>query len=394
MRNRDVVRVTFLAALTLFGLWLVYALRHVVLLAGVSAFLAIALEPGVTFIQRAVRSRGVAVAIMVVALVLSIAAFVASVVPPISAQVANLIDNIPQYSRTLQDENTTLGRLFTRYNVPQRLQSAIGDASSFARSVPSVFGAVFGTVASVITNFLVVLVLTLYFLINAPRIKREGLRLLPPSRRVRTAAVADRVFGKVGGWMEGNVLISIVAGIIAFVGLLLIGVPYPHALAMWVAIADLIPMVGAMLGALVCTLVAAIALGPLKGAITLAFFLAYQQIENYVIQPRIMKRTVDISPATVIISAMAGGTLLGPIGVLMAVPAAASIKVVANELMRNNAPPAPVTAEDDTEPEAVANELMHNDDTSAPAVAEDEPKPRRVTRGPARGPKRRRSKQR
>ena len=337
------MRATLLVALTVFGLWLIYALRHVVLLAGVSAFLAIALEPGVTSIQRLVRSRGLAVAVMLVALILATAAFVASVAPPISAQVANLIDNIPRYSKTLQDEHTTVGRLFTRYNVPDRLRAAVGNASTWAKGI----GSVFGTVASVITNLLVVLVLTLYFLINAPRIKQEGLRLLPSSRRVRAAAMADKVFGKVGGWMEGNILISIIAGIVAFVGLLLIRVPYPHALAMWVAISDLIPMVGAMLGALVCTAVAAIALGPVKGVITLLFFLAYQQVENYFIQPRVMKRTVDVSPATVILSAMAGGTLLGPVGVLLAVPAAASIKVVANELMHNNQTPAPPMAEED-----------------------------------------------
>lgn len=342
LKNRDVVRITLLVAVTVFGLWLVYALRHVVLLAGVSAFLAIALEPSVTFIQRLVRSRGLAVAMMLIALVLAITAFVASVVPPISAQVSNLVDNIPEYSKTLQDEHTTVGRLFTRYDVPDRLRAVVGNASTWTKGI----GSVFGTVASVITNSLVVMVLTLYFLINAPRIKREGLRLLPPGRRARTAAVADKVFGKVGGWMEGNILISVIAGIVGFVGLLLIGVPYPHALAMWVAIADLIPMVGALLGALVCTAVAAIALGPVKGAITLVFFLAYQQIENYLIQPRVMKRTVDVSPATVIISAMAGGTLLGPIGVLLAVPAAASIKVVANEMMRtDHTPPRPMAEE-------------------------------------------------
>lgn len=342
MRSRDVVRITFLVALTLFGLWLIYALRHVVLLAGVSAFLAIALEPGVTGIQRLVRSRGLAVAMMLIAVVLAITGFVASVAPPISAQVSNLIDNIPRYSETLQDEHTTVGKLFTRYDVPNRLKAAVGNASTWTKGI----GSVFGTVASVITNFLVVMVLTLYFLFNAPRIKQEGLRLLPPARRARTAGVVDKVFGKVGGWMEGNILISVIAGIVSFVGLLLIGVPYPHALAMWVAISDLIPMVGALLGAIVCTAVAAIALGPVKGAITLAFFLAYQQLENYLIQPRVMKRTVDVSPATVIISAMAGGTLLGPIGVLLAVPAAASIKVIANEMMHNDpTPPRPMAEE-------------------------------------------------
>jgi predicted PurR-regulated permease PerM len=329
VRNRDVVRITLVVALTLFGLWLIYALRHVVLLAGVSAFLAIALEPGVSFIQRLVRSRGLAIAIMLFALLLSTAAFVASVVPPISEQVRNLIDNIPEYSEALKSKNTAIGRLFVRYDVPERLKSAVGNASAWAAGI----GSVFGTVASVITNFLVVLVLTLYFLFNAPRLKREGLRLVPPSRRVRVGSIVDKVFAKVGGWMEGNILVSVAAGIVGFVGLLLIGVPYPHALAMWVAIADLIPMVGALLGAVVCTIVAAIAGGPVQGAVTLAFFLAYQQVENYVIQPRIMKRTVDVSAATVILSAMAGGTLLGPIGVLLAVPGAASIKVVANELM-------------------------------------------------------------
>src|SRR5207247_11245508 len=115
-------------------------------------------------------------------------------------------------------------------------------------------------------------------------------------RPAAAAGMAAQWVGSVCGWLDGCVLLSSVAGIVAFVGLLLIRVPYPHALAMWVAIADLIPMVGAMLGALVCTAVAAIALGPVKGVITLLFFLAYQQVENYFIQPRVMKLTVDVSP--------------------------------------------------------------------------------------------------
>lgn len=331
--TRRVVRITLVVAATLIGVALLYSIRHVILLAAVSAFLAIALEPAVTFLQRLVRSRVSAIGVMMAMLVLAIGAFVASVAPPIVDQVQNLDRKIPQYARQFNDSSTTLGELQRRFRITDRLEPGVKKVTSAVSNV----GGVFGTIASVITNVLVVMVLTVYFLANAPRIKQEGLRLLPLPKRKRTAAVMDEVFGRVGGWMEGNILISLIAGVVSYFALLAIGVPYPHALAMWVAITDLIPMVGAMLGALVCVLVAFFAgvsggMGATPGVLTAAFFLAYQQVENYVISPRVMKRTVDISAVTVILAALIGGTLLGPVGVLLAVPAAAAIKVVANEL--------------------------------------------------------------
>jgi predicted PurR-regulated permease PerM len=327
VRSREVVRITLVVAATLLGLYLLYRIRSVILLVGIAAFLAVALEPGVTFLQRLVKSRGLAVAVMAVLVVLAIGGFVASVVPPITRQAQNLAENLPVWSRQLESSSTTLGRLEQRFQIRERVQAAVKNASSVVSGV----GSVFGTVVSAVANLLIVLVLSLYFLINAPRMRREGLGLLPVAKRQRAGALVDKIFAKVGGWMQGNILISVIAGVASFTALLLLGVPYPAALAMWVAITDLIPMVGAMLGALVCVVVAFFT-DTTTGFLTLGFFLIYQQVENYLISPRVMKRTLDVSPVAVILAALIGGSLLGPVGVLLAVPAAASIKVAAQEL--------------------------------------------------------------
>lgn len=334
VRNRDVVRITFMAAVTLAGLAILWQLRSVVLIAGVAFFVAVALEPGVKLTMRVVRKRSAAVAIMLLLVVAAVSGFVASLVPPISEQVGHLIDQIPGYIEDIQDTDTPVGRLFERYEVQKKIQDAVAKVPQ--TDLVSRVGAIFGTVFGAIANFLVFLVLFLYFLANMPRVKVSALRFVPRPRRARAASVVEKVFAKVGGWMEGLVLISITAGVVAFVFLLIVGVPYPHALAMFVSMSALIPMVGATLGAIASALVAGIAEGPVTGIGTFAFFALYQQVENYVISPRIMKKTVDVSPATVILAAMAGGTLLGPIGILLAVPTSATIKVLVQEVMLNN----------------------------------------------------------
>jgi predicted PurR-regulated permease PerM len=331
MPSREVARITLIVALVLvaagFAVALIYSIRHVLLLVGLAAFLAVALEPAVTAIQRFIRSRPMAVGVMALIMVFVISLFVAAVVPPMTKQVRNLIDKLPSYGEQLKDRSTRLGQLEERFHITKRL----GETADRASAAMSDIGKVFGTVAGVLTDFLVILALTLYFLANAPRLKAEGLRLVPAGRRKRTAAILEQVFGKVGGWMEGNLLISVIAGTLSFGFLLAAGIPYPAALAMWVAITDMIPAVGALLGAMVCVIVAFFA-GVPQGIAAIVFFLIYQQIENYVISPRVMKRTVDISAVAVIVAALVGGTLLGVIGVLLAVPAAASLKVIGSEL--------------------------------------------------------------
>ncbi|MGH2773178.1 MAG: AI-2E family transporter [Actinomycetota bacterium] len=330
MASRDVIRITLTVAGTLMVLWVLWLVREVLLLIGVAAFLALAMEPAVTFFQRFVKSRGLAVAGVVVLILAFLTLFFAAIGPPIVAQTDRLIDNLPELGEDLRDDSTLLGRLERQFDLTERLQDAAGKVSQAVARVPSFVGTVFGLVA----DFLVVMVLTIYFLLNAPEIKKGGIKLLPPGKQKKTAEVSDLVFAKVGGWMEGVLLIAFIAGVISFVVLAVLGVPYPAALAMWVAIADMIPMVGAMLGAVVCITVAFFT-GAVPGVVATIFFLIYQQVENYVIAPRVMKRSVDVSAAAVIIAVLVGGTLLGPIGVLLAVPAAASLKVIAQQTWLN-----------------------------------------------------------
>ncbi|MEO7804173.1 MAG: AI-2E family transporter [Actinomycetota bacterium] len=320
MRTRDVVRITLAVAGTLIALTGLFMIRHILLLVGVAAFLAIAMEPAVAFIQKYVKSRKFSVTLMLTAVVAFFALFFASIVPPIASQVANLIDDLPKYQKQLQDDSTLLGSIERRFEVTKKLKRF---ASKVAGSL--------GTIAATFADALVIVALTIYILANLPKLKQQASTLVPTSKRRKTLDMTDLVFSKVGGWMEGNIFISIIAGVVTFIALRLIGVPFPAALAMWVAIADMIPMVGAMLGAAVCVAVAFFTgVGP--GIATAIFFLVYQQIENYIISPRVMKRTVDVSALAVIIAALVGAKLLGVVGVLLAVPAAASIKVIAKEL--------------------------------------------------------------
>jgi predicted PurR-regulated permease PerM len=177
-----------------------------------------------------------------------------------------------------------------------------------------------------------VLILTLYFLSAYPNIKRGAYRLIPRSRRARVGLIADEILSRVGGYVLGNLATSVVAGVAAFVFFMIAKVPYPVALAMLVAIFDLIPLVGATIAAVVCTAVAFF-VSVQVGIFSTAYFLVYQQVENFVVVPKVMKRTVDISPLATIVAALVGGTLLGVMGALLAIPVAAAIQLIGSEVI-------------------------------------------------------------
>ena len=204
--------------------------------------------------------------------------------------------------------------------------------------LPSLASASFSTVlgitrsvGSIIFNLLTVFILTVYFLLSLPRTERLTEALFVGPNRERDVRVFQQSVERIGGYVSGNIGVSIIAGIASFIALVLIGVPFAAALAMWVAIADLIPTVGATLGALAAVIVAAFA-GWGQVIITVIYFVVYQQVENYVIVPRVMKKAVDLSPAMVIVSVLIGGSLAGFAGALLALPVAAALKVVIQDI--------------------------------------------------------------
>jgi predicted PurR-regulated permease PerM len=311
---------------TQLGLSAVVAARDVLVRAVVALFIAVSLDPAVRWLARRGLRRGVAVtAIFVVTFGLA-AAFLISVIPPMVAQFRALIDDLPRYTAELQDRSSQFRELNERFNLTSQLEG-------LARTLPARLGsgllgftgALFGAVFSTLT----VLVLTLYFMAGLPRLQRGLVRLFPAERRSRTADIVQVVVDKVGDYMIGNLLISIVAGLASFVVFALLDVPFFVPLAFLIAICDLIPMIGATLGAVIGVAVTMFTrpLWPTTVLVAL-FFLVYQQVENYLIAPRILRTTVDLSAAAVLLAGLIGATALGLVGALMAIPVAAALRML------------------------------------------------------------------
>lgn len=260
-----------------------YSIRSILVLVLIALFLAVSLDPAVQWLLRLGLRRSTAVTIISLVVVVMVAGFMWSVVPAIVHQTGMLLADLPGYLRTLSDESKVVREITDRYDLTDRLSALVaGIPAKLAGGAVGFVRGFIGTAASTIT----VLVLTVYFMTDLPRV-REGLPRLFPSRRRRVAEITDVVVEKVGGYMIGNLTISLIAGVAAYVCLTLVGVPFALPLAAAVAIADLIPMVGATLGAVICLVVSLFAVGiwP-RTVIVLIFFILYQQAENYLIAPR------------------------------------------------------------------------------------------------------------
>jgi predicted PurR-regulated permease PerM len=332
--RRSPFRFAFTAALGVGVAYLLYtalvSAQEVLILILVSAILAIGLHPLVIRLERLGMRRGAALALVFLGVAAFFTAFGFAVVPPIVNEVKSFIDAAPGYLQDLR-RNRTFHRLDDRYHVLDKLQQvAVREAKD-----PQVVGGVWGVgkaLFSAVFNGITVLILTLYFVSSFERIKGLVYRLVPASRRPRVTVLGEDILNRVGGFVSGAFTIAFIAGATSLIWLLALGVKYAWALAMIVAILDLIPLVGATVGATVATAVAFFHSIPI-GIATALFFLLYQQIENYLIYPRVMKRSVDISPAAAIVGVLIGGALLGVVGALIAIPICAAIQLILNEVV-------------------------------------------------------------
>jgi predicted PurR-regulated permease PerM len=323
------VFVSFGATVTLLALYSVYSIRAILVRVLVALFITVSLEPAVQWLtSRGVR-RGLAVTAIFVVVFGLLLAFVFSVTPRLVAQGRELIDDLPGYLGDLQARSAQFRDLNDRFNLSDQLQGIIGSVPGrIGSGVLGFTGRLFGALFSTLT----VLVFTAYFMADLPRLRNGLVWLFPAERRPRVKRVVDLVVDKVGAYMIGNIIISIVAGITSYVAFRVLGVPFAVPLAVLVAVFDLIPMIGATLGAVTGVLVALFT-SPLWPTTVLvaAFFVAYQQVENYLIAPRVLRTTVDIGAAAVLLAGLIGATLLGLVGALMAIPVAAAFNVLLNE---------------------------------------------------------------
>ena len=330
--TRTVVRIT-LTVLGVIGLlYAAYLVRSILVLVLIAVFLAVGLDPAVRRLEGWGMRRGIAVATIFLATVLFIVGFSLAVVPPLVRQVTSFATDLPDYVQDLAENNPRIREWVETNDIPTKLREAVNNVPTI---IGSSFGSVLGIAGSVLSalfNALTVLVLTIYFLLSLSRIRAGSMRLVPASRRERVGSLMDPILQKIGGYIAGQVTVALIAGSLSFIFLLITGVPFPVALALWVTIAALIPLVGATLGAIPAVIVAFFTSLTL-GIVTLIFFLIYQQVENYIIAPRVMTKAVDVSPAAVLLAALIGGSLLGFVGALMAIPAAASLKLIVQEVV-------------------------------------------------------------
>jgi predicted PurR-regulated permease PerM len=317
------------AASTLIGLYALYTVRAILVRILIALFIAVSLDPAVRLLVRRGLRRGVAVTLIFLLAFALVAGFLLSVIPPLVDQFRNLVDDLPGYLAQLQDRSARFRELNDRFNISDQLQGLVGTLPSrLGTGVLGFTSRVFGAVFSTLT----VLVFTIYFMADMPRIRTGVVRLFPVERRPRARRVVDLVVDKVGGYMIGNIIISIIAGVASLIAFSLLGVPFPVPLAFVVALCDLIPMIGATLGAVIGVTVALFTKGLWPTAVLVAaFFVAYQQLENYVIAPRVLKTTVELGAAAVLIAGLIGATVLGLVGALMAIPVAAAVNVLLNE---------------------------------------------------------------
>ncbi|MGI8523426.1 MAG: AI-2E family transporter [Nocardioides sp.] len=302
----------------------------VLILVVVAMFLAVGLNPVVElFMRRGVR-RSWSVALVIIGVLIVLTLFVVAIAPVVTDQINNISDSLPQWFRQLQ-RNGTVRDLDQKYDLTHKLQDYIQSGGLAQKAFGGVLG--FGlAVLGFLANTFVVLVLTLYFLASLPSIKGAAYSLAPASRRERVSLLGDRVLRNIGGYVSGAFVVALCAGVTTLVFLFVVGLSkYAVALALIVALLDVIPMIGATIGAvIVCAI--AFATDPTIGFICVVFYIAYQQLENYLIYPKVMSRSVEIPGALTVIAALVGASLLGVVGALLAIPTAASIMLLVKEV--------------------------------------------------------------
>jgi predicted PurR-regulated permease PerM len=308
---------------------IIQAARGVLVWIFVAIFLALALNPAVEWLQEhGVRRRGVAVTIAYVGALLGLAALAALFVPILVDQVNNFIDEVPVYVEDLTRGRGRLGFLEREYQITERVREAIGEGG--ATRVLGLSGTALAVTKSVITAIVAVVTiafLTLFMLLEGPAWMNRLYSLLPEESQPRWRAVGYDIYRTIGGYVTGNLAISLIAGIVSTLVLLVLGVPYAVALGLLVALLDLIPLAGATIAAIIVTTVGFLD-SPTSGIVLLIFFVVYQQLENHVLQPVVYGRTVQLSPLVVLIAVLIGAKLAGVVGALAAIPVAGTIQVL------------------------------------------------------------------
>jgi predicted PurR-regulated permease PerM len=329
-RARTILAIIGIVLAVVAILAVVWIARQVLTWIIVAIFLALALNPAVEFFQRrGLVRRGLATAVTVLLTIGAIVALGSLFIPTLVNEGRGFAEALPGYVNDVSEGRGPLGRLAERYQLEDRVREAI-DGGGGASRILGLSGTAIAVTKGVLT-FVVAIVtivfLTFFMLLEGPRWMERFYGLLPDRSRDKWRKIGHDIYLTVGGYVTGNLLISVIAGITSTLVLLIMGVPYAVALGVLVAILDLIPLAGATLAAIIVSTVAFIDSIP-AGIIVLIFFIVYQQIENHILQPLVYSRTVQLSPLAILIAVLIGAKIAGILGALAAIPVAGTIQVI------------------------------------------------------------------
>jgi predicted PurR-regulated permease PerM len=344
MLEERVVRVRPRTVLAILGIIIgVFALLQLVLLSKqvltwvlIAVFLALALNPFVELLmRRGVRRRGLAIGVTYALLFMAIFAIASAFVPTLVDEVNDFIEAVPGFVDDLTKGRGRLGFLEREYQVVERVQDALGNVEiSRVLGISGTAVAVTKSIVTFIVAAITITVLSIFMLLEGPRLVDRGLALLSEESRPRWQRIGHEIYATVGGYVAGAITIAVLAGITSAIVLSALGVSYAIALALLVTLLDLVPLAGATVATVIVSVVAFLDQGLTIGLIVLGIFVLYQQLENHVLYPLVYSRTVQLSPLAILIAVLIGASLAGILGALAAIPVAGTVQVLLREWMR------------------------------------------------------------
>jgi predicted PurR-regulated permease PerM len=343
LRPRTVLVVLGILLATLALLALVYLAWHIITWILIAVFLALALNPAVEFFEGRGLRRGYATAIVFFLALGAIVGLGFLLIPPLVQQVRDFVDAVPDIIDDLTAGRGPFGFLQTKYHIVDRVREAI--QTHGAGGVLGVTGAGLAVARGVITavaGAVAIAFLTFFMLLDGRGLVERFYNFLPATARPRWQRIGTEIYRTVGGYVTGNILISVIAGVASAIVLFALGSDYAIALAVVVAVLDLIPLAGATLAAVLVSTVVFVELGWVRGVIIVVFFAVYQQLENHILQPVIYGRTVQLSPLVVLVAVLIGAELAGILGALAAIPVAGIVQAIGRELLRYRRETAPI----------------------------------------------------
>jgi predicted PurR-regulated permease PerM len=334
-RAKSVLLVIGLLVAAFITLKILWISRHVLSWVFIAVFLALALNPAVDRLERRFGRRGAATGVVSIATLVAIGLIGWLFIPTLVDQVNNFAHKVPDYIDDLTKGRGRLGFLETKYHLVDKARKALreGGASKLFGLSGTALAVAAGVVNAVLATVTIAF-MTFFMLLEGPNWIDRFFSLLQPDSRRRWHAVGHDIYRTVGGYVSGNLLISLIAGGLTSIVLSIMGVPYSIALGLIVAILDLIPLAGATIAAIIVGAVAFLHSVP-AGIVVIVFFIVYQQVENHILQPVVYGRTVQLSPLAVLISVLIGAELAGVLGALAAIPVAGSLQVVFLDWLRH-----------------------------------------------------------